>query len=364
MKIPALALLLLASAATNGWADYRESYRKGLEAMEKGDWPETILRMREAAAEQPFEGERIKIYGVRFEVYLPYYHIGLALSRARDCEGALQAWQRSEEQGAIKKWPQYKTLVKEKQSCEGRAAQARAPSPPSLRPAAPDPALVSEAAQHAEGQLERALEAARSVAAAAKEPALTGVWAADPNLGGAEREATELIAAARAKLEAGRRESDLAELVHAGDLAGRAAAKLDAVRNVAMMRREAAQVSAQMAAQRKVVDDLTKSMETSGRDAPPPELMTAAFLFFSGQYESAVDVIAGLKTRGGRASAQGMLLRAAARYALYVVGGEKDSTLLNAAQSDVVACRKFDPHFVPDPQFFSPRFREFFQATR
>src|SRR5262245_22550637 len=192
---------LLFSCAGRAEAEYRESYRKGLEAMEKGNWPEMLKRMREAAAEQPFEGERVKIYGVRFEDYLPYYYIGVALFQARDCEGALQAWQKSEEQGAVKKKDQYKSLVKDKQACEARVAQNR-PAPgstPTPKPAGPDPALVTDAAQRAESQIERAAEAARAVAALAKEPLLAGHWAGDAALGGSEREAAELLTAARGK---------------------------------------------------------------------------------------------------------------------------------------------------------------------
>lgn len=361
MKILALAALLL-SVGSNAWAEYRESYRKGLEAMEKGQWPETLRRMREAAAEQPFEGERIKIYGVRFENYLPHYYVGLALFHARDCEGALKAWQTSEGQGAVRKTEQYKTLVKEKQTCETRMAQERSSPPPVAKPAGPDPAAVAAAAQRVEGQLQGTSETARTVATIAKEPAFAGVWADDPSLGGAEREAAGLLAAARSKLEAGRRDSDLAALAQAGELASRATLQFEAVRQVATVRRETTRAGA---SQKKAVDDLAKSTAASGREnPPPPELVTAAVLFFSGQYEATVKVLGALQRPSGRAGAQGLLLRAAAHHALYLVGGEKNAGLLEAAQNDVLSCRRLDPRFTPHPQFFSPRFREFFQSAR
>jgi hypothetical protein len=365
MRVPAplvLSALLVLAGTGNAGADYRESYRKGLEAMEKGNWPETLRRMREAAAEQPFEGERVKIYGVRFEDYLPHFYVGLALFNARDCEGAIKAWQTSEGQGKVKKTPQYKTLVKEKQTCETRIAQGGPPSPPPVaKPAGPDPAQVAQAVQRVEAQLQVAGEAARAVAAMSREPALAGGWAGDPNLGGAEREGANLLAAARSKLEAGRRDSDLAALAQAGELASRATLQLETTRQVATVRREAAR----MQAPKRPTEDATPSMTVPGREAPPPpELVTGAFLYFSGQYEAAIKALSELSRPSGRAGAQALLLRAAAHHALYLIGRETDPALLDAARRDALACRRLDPRFAPHPQYFSPRFREFFDAAR
>jgi hypothetical protein len=366
MRTFAAAAALLLALSPSAWADYRESYRKGLEAMEKGKWPDTLRHMREAVAEQPFEGERIKVYGVRFEDYLPHFYVGLALFNARDCAGALKAWETSEGQGKVKKTQQYKTLVKEKQTCETRLAQERSKEPAPPRPAGPDPAAVAAAIQRVEGQLQGTADTARTLAALARDPALAGAWAEDPSLGGAEREASALVAAARSKLEAGRRESDLATVNQAGELASRAILQLEAVRQVATVRREAARAANQnLSPPKKPADDSTKPVSPAGREsAPPTELVTAAFLFFSGQYQAAVNVLDAQPRPAGRAGAQGLLLRAAARHALYVMGGEKNTALLEAAQADVASCRQMDPRFAPHPRFFSPRFRDFFLAAR
>ena len=49
-----VAVVLLASTAA---ADYKESYKKGIEAVGRRDWPEVARLMKEAAAAQPAEGE-------------------------------------------------------------------------------------------------------------------------------------------------------------------------------------------------------------------------------------------------------------------------------------------------------------------
>jgi hypothetical protein len=103
-------------------------------------------------------------------------------------------------------------------------------------------------------------------------------------------------------------------------------------------------------------------MPTKG--APPPELLAGARAFFGAQYPQTVALLAGANGLPGRAGAQGLLLRAAARHALYLIGGEKDPALLSSAQADARASRRLDPRLVPDPQAFSPRFVELFKQSR
>lgn len=58
------------------------------------------------------------------------------------------------------------------------------------------------------------------------------------------------------------------------------------------------------------------------------------------------------------------LLRAAARYGLFLLEGEKDYVVRGQAADDVVACRETLPDLEPPEELFSPRFRDFFSATR
>jgi len=66
----------------------------------------------------------------------------------------------------------------------------------------------------------------------------------------------------------------------------------------------------------------------------------------------------------GRAGAQSLLLRSAARFALYKAGGEKDDELRRLAAEDAAAARRADPSLRPDAAVFSPPFVDFFRARR
>jgi len=136
----ALGCTLLAPVAR---ADYKDTYRKALEAVDRKRWSEVAQLMREAIQQNPKEGEKVKLYGLRFETYLPHYHLGIALSQGGDCAGALKALRTSEDQGAVRSTPQYAQLVDAQRSCAARVAQVEPPPtrppPPTTTPATPAP---------------------------------------------------------------------------------------------------------------------------------------------------------------------------------------------------------------------------------
>ncbi|HEX6201032.1 MAG TPA: hypothetical protein VF150_12260, partial [Thermoanaerobaculia bacterium] len=112
---------------------------------------------------------------------------------------------------------------------------------------------------------------------------------------------------------------------------------------------------------------------------PPPErLLAAADAWLRGEPEG---VLAALEPAGGagagggagdgdaedelgfdepRARAHALLLRAAARFALYHADGGRDPALLEGARRDLQECHRADPALRPVPRAFSPRFRAFF----
>ena len=76
---PRLAILLVTlGAASAAHADYKDSYRKGIEAMDRKRWGDVVKHMSEAIADNPNEGERVKLYGLRFKTYFPHFHLGAA----------------------------------------------------------------------------------------------------------------------------------------------------------------------------------------------------------------------------------------------------------------------------------------------
>lgn len=353
----AVALFALAGAAPLR-ADYKESYRKGMEAKDRGNWAEVARLMRQAAAEQPKEGESVKIYGMRFETYLPSYYLGLALFNTGDCDGAVTAWQASVGSGAVQKTGEFKTLNRHKATCETRMAQAR-PQGKAPTPAGPDPAVIAEAVKAAEAGIAQAEQQAAGVSALQSDPALSGAWSGDAALGGAQKTAADLLATARARLESGRRKPDLGEIQQAQEMAARADQQFEGLHRVASARRDAAR-----AAQAKPSAAPPTLAATPSRTGPPPELLRAASAYFAGNYREAAAVLSTVSYPGGRAAAQAMLLRAAARHALFVLSGEQDQALATSARADVKACRGYDAGFAPDTRFFSPRFTDFFKGVR
>lgn len=70
-----------------------EGFRRGVEAADRQDWP-TVRRAMADALELRAEpgGRPVKIYGMRFEDYVPQYFLGRALEAEGACAEALEAW--------------------------------------------------------------------------------------------------------------------------------------------------------------------------------------------------------------------------------------------------------------------------------
>ncbi len=348
-----LALLLLLQAVA-ARADYKDSYRKGIEALDRKRWDDVARHMREAIAGNPNEGERLKLYGLRFETYLPHFYLGAAYLNLGNCDQAVKAFEVSRAQGAIRSHPKYPELLDGLKSCEGQ--EVKASPPPTTQPAGPDPAAVAQASQAAETALARADDAARGLPALAGDPLLASAWGREAALGPAAAEARELLAAAHAKLDAGRRASDLALLSEAREQATRAKEKLDGVRQAAERRRDAIGKAA-------AASPSAPPTTLAARGATPPELLAGAQAFFDGRYAEAVRYLERAEGVKGRAAAQASLLKAAAQFALFRVGGQKDPALRRSAAEAVSACRRADPSFAPDAALFSPAFADFFRSN-
>ncbi len=362
LPLVGLALLLGAPRARAG---YRDSFKRGMDAFDRRQWEEVVRHMRAAVAENASEGERIKLYGLRFEVYYPHFYSGYAFVQLGQCSEAVKSLQTSQAQGAIRSSPRYAELIDGLKSCEATVATVKPPSPPpptAPTRSGPDPAALAEAGRAADAALFAADEAARMLAPLASDTLLAPVWTREPALGAAEAEAKAALAGARGRLEAGRRASDLTLLAEARDQAARAREQLDGVRRAAERRR----------------DDLRRGQAQRTTPSPPPSpapspgqalapkaaLMAGAQAYFDGRYDDALGALEaiGAGALRGRSAAQAALLRAATRFALYRAGGEKNAELRRRAAQDVAACRRADPALLPDPSAFSPSFGAFFRS--
>lgn len=359
--------LCLAALPLAAHADYKDSYKQAIQEIDKENWAQAAKLLQKAVDERPQDsGENLLIYGKRFEPYLPQYYLGLALYKTGNCEGAVAAWDLSETQGAVrKKGDAFKALQKNRDECRTKLA-ANKPKTPS----GPDPAQVSQAAQAAEGEISRAEQAERAAAGFQTEPLLAKTWEQDAALGPALERGRQELANARSKLDAGKRKPDLAALGEARDSASRAQRAFETLRTAAAQKKEEAGRKVAAATPRPTaaapVNTLAAATPTPAvavAGGPPADLVAAADAFFAAKYAQAADR---LRPDGwtGRAAVHGFLMRAAARHALYVIGGERDGALLRDAQEDVRSTRKLDPALAPDPQAFSPRFLDFYKTNR
>jgi hypothetical protein len=276
----ALAALVLLVGAGRARADYRDSFKKGIDAYDRKRWDEVVKYMQEAAQGNPAEGERIKLYGLRFETYFPHFYMGAAWLNLGRCPEAVRAFKISQSQGAIRSSAKYAELVDGLKSCEGSAPppaplSTPVPTPPPTPAPTPPPTTAPPA------------------------PAPTPLPTPPP---------TTLAATPLPPPPA--------------------------------------------------------SPSVGPRAAPPIELVNGARAYFDGQYEKAVAILASAPGLRGRAAAQSLLLRSAARFALYRAGGEKDAELRRLAAGDAAASRRADPTLQPDADAFSPQFADFFRASR
>lgn len=95
----------------------------------------------------------------------------------------------------------------------------------------------------------------------------------------------------------------------------------------------------------------------------PPSLLAAADAYFQGDYDKAARTLEGATFQQPRAAAQARLLRGAARYGIFVTGGEKDDRLRQKAIEDIRECLRLDPNIAVSSLAFSPRFVEFFKRS-
>lgn len=85
-------------------------------------------------------------------------------------------------------------------------------------------------------------------------------------------------------------------------------------------------------------------------------LTSAVRAYLEGQYSVTVSVLSGKPFTDRAAAAEAALFRAAARDALYRIGGEKDDALRVAVENDLRIYRELRPNRKPDPRIFPPRF--------
>ncbi len=92
----------------------------------------------------------------------------------------------------------------------------------------------------------------------------------------------------------------------------------------------------------------------------PPELRHGAQAYFGGDYKLAIDALSKASFPAPRSQALALLLRAAARYSLFLTAEEQDESQLAVVRAEIRECMRLAPRLRPDPNLYSPRFVRFF----
>jgi hypothetical protein len=88
----ACVLLIVFVCAAPAHADWKDDYARGVRAASDGNWAEVESRMRAALTGEPTPAARARLYGQRFDAYVPRYYLGLAAYRQGRCADAVREW--------------------------------------------------------------------------------------------------------------------------------------------------------------------------------------------------------------------------------------------------------------------------------
>ena len=118
--------LVLALAAAGPALAAREWYDYYLQARDKDipgqKWADCVRNLREALRLRPAPATNVQTYGLHFEDYLPYYHLGVCLQGEQEDSAAIDAFNREEQQGAIRKTRHHADLVRRRAEAQNADA--------------------------------------------------------------------------------------------------------------------------------------------------------------------------------------------------------------------------------------------------
>jgi len=375
----AAVLLALLAVAAPVFADYKDSYARGLTAADRKDWDEAKAQMIKAIEEQPAASRtNVKIYGMRLEPYIPYFHLGAPRYHLGDYQAALRAWETSDSQGALQKGSRWHKELQELRSL----ARDQVP----VAQTGTDLVELARETSRAAGAVEDAQSAAAEVDRLRTDPVLSQAWQAEASLVFRRGQAMENLNAASFALRSGQAKADLGQLREAATKAAIAGAELGEIATrLTAMREELTRV-----AEREQAEADAAETEAPVRSQAPPAIATpvpepiretvpapsqissetpeslvdAAMAFVDGKHERVITLLGNPAYGAKRAAAVAHLLRAASRFVLYRRGGGLDDAIRSEAESDVRRCKDLDGSIEPDLDSFPSSFVAFFSTVR
>lgn len=374
-------------------AEFLDFYKLGLSAAESAQWKQSAEMMRQAIGNQPVAKAKVK-KSLFFRRYLPHFHLGKALFESGDCRGALEAWQESESQGVVVKFPEFQQLQDGRIACSQMSdleqaldkalraiQQAEASAEQSRRRLAALVMSDSVAKGLADRQTEAEAALGRvSARLAAGNVALGKVEEAARVAEVTRREFVAVDEQARdhRSVQVARIHDDLTSQVEPLVVAAReelAASEYLRPYPTSVARSRVALEQALEHARALEDESLTKGeIDALGSElisttqalrratSPPPAALTAAAAaYLDGDYSGVLIALAESEFASAKATAHAHLLKAAALYSMYQATGAEDEALLEEARTEVLACQRADSQQIPPIAVFSPSFLSFFQ---
>ncbi len=116
---------------------WQECFAEGIKARDQGRWKDAEDWLRRAINKNPqATGEKVRVYGMKFERYIPYFYLGLALFHQGDCRNALTNFDRSRNEGAVGIGGR-STMKGPEKKCREKLGITPSPPPPPPPPSGP-----------------------------------------------------------------------------------------------------------------------------------------------------------------------------------------------------------------------------------
>jgi len=115
--VAALTAVLLIGPELSAAPKKPSEFSEGIKAQDRSFWEQSAQLMSQAAKLQPDDGLLTRIYGTRFEPYLPLYFLGLASYKQGKCREANEHWNKCIQEGAVQHTDKYKLLQQYQKDC-------------------------------------------------------------------------------------------------------------------------------------------------------------------------------------------------------------------------------------------------------
>jgi len=410
-----LAISLLAFASVVE-AEFKRNYALAKKSFEDGDYQKAVEKFKDAINDNPESAARVKLYGMRYDSYLPHYFLGEAYFQLNDCESAMAAWNQAMQIGVVQGQNEFGSMQANMATCKVDVVEAVDVSRIAAQATSEIEALEGAARSFAGLQSERLLQPewasnwqpklsqGRELAQNLRQRLGTATTDADPdaieaiineakrgvsslsdseNLARAQVQALESQNAEAQRLareEARRGLQDAMRRARAAQKYDGGNARMESLladlqRQIGVGDNLGATASAlNLKEQTQIIDNVLRRYNLSIQDwqaeqqsiadrKPPEGLKRIAEAYFSGDYEAVASQANPDSFDKERAKIQALLFRAAANHKLYVRSGEQQSSTLRQVQSDIRAIKQINSRFSPYIAAFSPRFLALFQQT-